>query len=133
MTSVLVEDWRAAQALAMLRTVRKSADPRMDLVMLALAGRSKNFDKVLKMIDEMVALLGKEQAAGDRARSGRRGQAQAGGCFDEFVKGGCVDGALVRDVPVSGRSSSFAGDPAGRVGPSNIARLEHGMSPNSEP
>eukprot|EP00429_Kryptoperidinium_foliaceum_P018639 CAMPEP_0176036224 /NCGR_PEP_ID=MMETSP0120_2-20121206/17939_1 /TAXON_ID=160619 /ORGANISM="Kryptoperidinium foliaceum, Strain CCMP 1326" /LENGTH=733 /DNA_ID=CAMNT_0017369611 /DNA_START=53 /DNA_END=2254 /DNA_ORIENTATION=+ len=40
-------------------------DPRLDMVMLALQGRSKNFDKVLKMIDDMVSLLGKEQTDDD--------------------------------------------------------------------
>jgi len=39
----------------------RNADPRMDMVMLALAGNSKSFDKVIKMIDDMVTLLGKEQ------------------------------------------------------------------------
>merc|ERR1712238_565119 len=36
-----------------------------DLVMLALTGKSKNFDNVLKMIDEMVVLLGREQTDDD--------------------------------------------------------------------
>jgi len=49
------------QALGALKAARHS-DPRMDLIMLALSGRSKNFDKVLKMIDEMLELLGREQA-----------------------------------------------------------------------
>merc|ERR1712238_38076 len=43
-------------------------DPRMDLVMLALTGKAKNFDKVLKMIDEMVALLGREQTDDDEKK-----------------------------------------------------------------
>merc|ERR1719359_2293437 len=36
-------------------------DYRLDLISLALKGRKVSFAKVLKMIDDMVALLGKEQ------------------------------------------------------------------------
>jgi len=43
-------------------------DPRLLLVSLALNGGAKSFEKVLKMIDEMVALLGKEQLADDQKR-----------------------------------------------------------------
>ena len=49
----------------MLKSAGSRKDPRMDLVMLALTGKSKNFDNVLKMIDEMVALLGREQTDDD--------------------------------------------------------------------
>merc|ERR1719265_2417410 len=43
-----------------LRTLkRNSTDPRVDLITLALHGRKVNFDKVIAMIDDMVALLGK--------------------------------------------------------------------------
>eukprot|EP00429_Kryptoperidinium_foliaceum_P049314 CAMPEP_0176115548 /NCGR_PEP_ID=MMETSP0120_2-20121206/58025_1 /TAXON_ID=160619 /ORGANISM="Kryptoperidinium foliaceum, Strain CCMP 1326" /LENGTH=754 /DNA_ID=CAMNT_0017449783 /DNA_START=61 /DNA_END=2322 /DNA_ORIENTATION=+ len=57
------------RAIDTLKALRDSStgrgDPRLDLVMLALKGRSKNFDKVLKMIDDMVSLLGREQADDD--------------------------------------------------------------------
>jgi peptidoglycan hydrolase CwlO-like protein len=36
-------------------------DYRLDLISLALKGKKVSFDKVLKMVDDMVALLGKEQ------------------------------------------------------------------------
>merc|ERR1719326_1672205 len=36
-------------------------DYRIDLISLALKGKKVSFEKVLKMIDDMVALLGKEQ------------------------------------------------------------------------
>merc|ERR1719446_1128753 len=36
-------------------------DYRLDLISLALKGKKVSFTKVLKMIDDMVALLGKEQ------------------------------------------------------------------------
>merc|ERR1719291_813857 len=43
-------------------------DPRVALISLALNGGTKSFDKVLKMIDEMVSLLGGEQEADDQKR-----------------------------------------------------------------
>jgi chromosome segregation ATPase len=43
-------------------------DPRVALISLALNGGTKSFDKVLKMIDDMVSLLGKEQEADDQKR-----------------------------------------------------------------
>lgn len=52
-------------ALRILKATQSKTDPRMELVMLALTGKSKSFDKVLKMIDDMVALLGKEQKDDD--------------------------------------------------------------------
>jgi len=36
-------------------------DFRLDLISLALKGKKVSFDKVLKMVDDMIALLGKEQ------------------------------------------------------------------------
>jgi len=53
------------RAVKVLKTARNHKDPRMDLVMLALTGKSKSFDKVLTMIDDMVALLGREQVDDD--------------------------------------------------------------------
>merc|ERR1719251_773099 len=49
------------KALRMLRSATGQKDPRMRFVMLALTGKEKSFDGVIKLIDEMVALLGKEQ------------------------------------------------------------------------
>jgi len=57
------------QALNILKAASGQKDPRMELVMLALTGKAKNFDKVLKMIDEMVALLGKEQEDDDAKKA----------------------------------------------------------------
>merc|ERR1740139_2176147 len=53
------------QAMQILKRASGKKDPRMELVMLALAGKGKSFDKVLKMIDDMVALLGREQTDDD--------------------------------------------------------------------
>jgi hypothetical protein len=49
------------KAVRILKSANGHKDPRMELVMLALMGKGTGFAKVLKMIDEMVALLGKEQ------------------------------------------------------------------------
>merc|ERR1719158_2103972 len=52
------------QALAVLEAARgakKSDRQRIDYIMLAIRGKKFGFDKVLKMIDDMVALLGTEQ------------------------------------------------------------------------
>jgi len=52
-----------------VRALKSSSDPRLDLISLALKGKSVNFDKVLKMIDEMVVLLGKEQTTDDEKKA----------------------------------------------------------------
>jgi len=53
------------RALKVLKAAGGQKDPRMELVMLALTGKAKSFDKVLTMIDEMVTLLGREQGDDD--------------------------------------------------------------------
>jgi hypothetical protein len=57
------------QAVHILKSAGKRRDPRMDMVMLALSGHAKNFDQVLKMIDNMVALLGVEQQDDDKKKA----------------------------------------------------------------
>merc|ERR1719409_328140 len=47
--------------VALQQAGQGSHDYRLDLISLALKGKKVSFDKVLKMIDDMVALLGKEQ------------------------------------------------------------------------
>merc|ERR1719284_2045549 len=51
------------QALALLRSQRNKGgvSPSFDFLALALTGRKVSFDKIIKMIDELVAQLGKEQ------------------------------------------------------------------------
>merc|ERR1719324_1089545 len=44
-------------------------DPRIDLISIALKGKKVSFEKVVKMIDNMVALLGKEQQDDDSKKS----------------------------------------------------------------
>jgi len=49
------------KALEALKGARRHGDPRIDLIALALHGKKVSFDKVLKMIDDMIKLLNKEQ------------------------------------------------------------------------
>jgi len=53
------------QALALLRSPRRPAHPQLDLIALALQGKKIGFDKVIKMIDNMVDTLAKEQKDDD--------------------------------------------------------------------
>merc|ERR1719299_100881 len=43
-------------------------DPRLDFIALALRGQKVSFAKVIGMIDEMIVLLGKEQATDDEKK-----------------------------------------------------------------
>jgi len=56
----------AVQALSSHGTKGRSLD--LQLIVLALHGKKVNFDKVVKMIDDMVVLLGKEQEADDKKK-----------------------------------------------------------------
>merc|ERR1711862_424005 len=59
------------QALSLLeqaRSVKKSDRHRIDYIMLAIRGKKFGFDKVLKMIDDMVALLKEEQTDDDNKK-----------------------------------------------------------------
>merc|ERR1712159_191441 len=40
----------------------------LDLISMALRGKKVSFEKVIKMIDDMVALLGKDQADDDKQK-----------------------------------------------------------------
>ena len=40
-------------------------DARVDLMAMSLRGRKISFEKIIKMIDDMVVLLGKEQKTDD--------------------------------------------------------------------
>merc|ERR1719359_2436377 len=51
---------RALVALSAARGTKR--DPRLDLLELALKGKKIGFEKVIQMIDDLVALLAKEQA-----------------------------------------------------------------------
>jgi hypothetical protein len=53
-----------ARALDHLKAAN-SKDPRIDLVQIALRGGKNGFAKIIKMIDELVVVMGKEQQADD--------------------------------------------------------------------
>merc|ERR1719174_2840925 len=59
------------RALAVLMHNRKhhKRDFRMNLISMALRGKKVSFDKVLKMIDDMAALLGREQKSDDSKKA----------------------------------------------------------------
>merc|ERR1719281_857584 len=59
------------RALAALKAARAPgrADPRLDLLELALSGKKMGFEKVIKMIDDLVALLAKEQTEDDEKKA----------------------------------------------------------------
>merc|ERR1719337_350224 len=63
-------------ALTILKSARKHSNTRvpLELITMALAGKKVNFDKVLKMIDELVAALGKEQSEDDHKKEYCEGQ-----------------------------------------------------------
>merc|ERR1719217_1477611 len=56
---------RALQALQSFRRAGGPRDHKLDFIALALRGKSVDFTKVIKMLDDMVVLLGKEQADDD--------------------------------------------------------------------
>jgi len=51
-----------------LAAIRKAASPNLDFIALAIQGKKVGFDKVLKMIDEMVVTLKKEQLDDDHKK-----------------------------------------------------------------
>jgi len=60
---------RALAILDHARAKRKIPEPRLDFIALALQGKSGGtFDKVIGMIDEMVAILAEEQKADDEKK-----------------------------------------------------------------
>merc|ERR550537_1084480 len=67
---VSAKDMRA-RALTMLLAARSAADhsrPQLDMILLALQGKKIGFEKVIKMIDEMVETLKKEQVDDDEKK-----------------------------------------------------------------
>merc|ERR1719439_427452 len=57
-----------ARALHALHGLRHKQDSRFDAIFLALEGKKVDFSKVIKLIDDMVALLAKEQADDDNKK-----------------------------------------------------------------
>merc|ERR1719281_2314509 len=59
------------EAIRALSSVQKSGhrNVNLELISMALHGKKVNFDHVIKMIDDMVVLLGKEQVADDEKKA----------------------------------------------------------------
>merc|ERR1719443_2684260 len=77
----------AAKAFAGLQKKGRSLD--LQLIVMALHGKKVSFDKVVKMIDDMVVLLGKEQVADDTKKAY---------CEEEFDKADDKKKALERSI-----------------------------------
>jgi len=59
---------KALDVLEQAKSGRKGDRERLDVIMLAIRGKKVNFDKVIKMIDNMVALLKQEQLDDDHKK-----------------------------------------------------------------
>jgi len=57
-----------SQAVEVLRNGRRKHSLHLDFIELALRGKQTGFEKVIKMIDDMVILLGKEQEDDDKKK-----------------------------------------------------------------
>merc|ERR1719388_514514 len=77
----------AMRAFAGLNKKGRSLD--LQLIVMALQGKKVSFDKVVKMIDDMVVLLGKEQEADDKKKAY---------CEEEFDKADDKKKALERSI-----------------------------------
>jgi len=53
------------RAISALESPHKGSDVRIDFIAMALKGKKVNMDKVVKMVDDMIVLLGKEQVDDD--------------------------------------------------------------------
>jgi chromosome segregation ATPase len=60
---------RALKALKAVRVAGHKSDPRLDLIEMAMRGSKNGFGKIVKMIDELVVNLGKEQEADNEKKS----------------------------------------------------------------
>merc|ERR1719183_888485 len=81
---------RALAALASARTPGHTRhQSRLDLVEMALRGKATGFEKVIKMIDDLVALLHNEQGDDD---------AKKAYCESEFDKSDDTHKALSKDI-----------------------------------
>merc|ERR1719359_396362 len=67
----------------------RRGDANLSLIALLLRGKKVNFDKVVKMIDDMVVLLGKEQKADEEKKAY---------CLAEFDKADDTKKALERTI-----------------------------------
>merc|ERR1719506_532920 len=81
---------RALAALASARTPGHTRhESRLDLVEMALRGKATGFEKVIKMVDDLIALLHREQGDDD---------AKKGYCESEFDKSDDTHKALSKNI-----------------------------------
>merc|ERR1719263_731612 len=107
-------------ALSALKSVHKSAhekDPRLDLIELAMHGGKMGFGKIIKMIDELVVDLGKEQTVDDEKKSY---------CEAEFDKAEDKKKALELDISDLDKAIADAKESIATLA-SEIAALEDGI------
>merc|ERR1719491_584995 len=69
--------------------LQKTSDPRVDFIQMALHGGQMGFEKISKMIDELMATLKSEQAADDKKKAY---------CLEEFDVSEDTKKALERDM-----------------------------------
>merc|ERR1719254_311697 len=60
---------RALSALKSVRSFGQHADPRIDLIEMAMHGGKMGFEKIIKMIDDLVVELKKDQSVDDDKKS----------------------------------------------------------------
>merc|ERR1719329_435063 len=77
-------------ALALLEAARgnkKDDRQKIDFIMLALRGKTQGFEKVIKLIDEMVALLSEEQLDDDQKKELERSVSKLETAIDDAKEG----------------------------------------------
>merc|ERR1719161_3054444 len=108
------------RALSVLKSDRRhgqKADPRLDLIELAMKGGKMGFGKIIKMIDELVVDLGKEQTVDDEKKSY---------CEAEFDKAEDKKKALELDISDLGKAIDDGKESIATL-TSEIAALEDGI------
>merc|ERR1719480_742146 len=65
---IQMEDTQDSQRSRALAALQKSKSDKIEFITLAIQGKKMGFEKVIKMIDNMVALLKKEQADDDNKK-----------------------------------------------------------------
>merc|ERR1719440_990515 len=103
-------------AVQILKSLKK-ADPRLDLIEMAMHGGKMGFEKIIKMIDELVVDLGKEQQVDDDKKSY---------CLSELDK--AEDKKKGLDLDISDLEKAIAdGEEAIAALKSEIAALQDGI------
>ena len=107
------------EALAALAGVKDSAHPaQTGLIQLALLGKKAGFEKIVKMIDDMVVLLGEEQKNDDTERAF---------CNDEFDKSEDTQKELKRKIDLLATKQAEMADAIATL-KDDIAALVQGIN-----